>query len=308
MGEERQCGRAGSIWILLIPLVLAGCYAKKTPPANQPYETIETIVAEVLLHKTTNTYRLPFPVDAEGKNLFSNAIVRLDAWSKVHPGQYQDIINYTKGMCHEKLGHLKEAAECYGAVDGADPELVPLAAKHREVMLDLDHLFRPPLQSDDPNEQATLMEAARDRTEQAVTKYKGTPYEGVAMLCTENRAVQEFLDLQGQRSQVGEIAYLQAIESLIQRFPDSKRIEEHRLRLGDYYAETARECIARAEAGIGETDPAGQDEWMTAQKALDKATEIYVKIAQADGYPEKREAQARLDGIEEISRRIEKNR
>jgi len=296
--------------LLLIPFILMGCYGKKTPPPNQPYETLETITTEVLLHQTTDTYRLPFPVDAGGKNLFANAIVRLDAWSKVHPGQYLDILNYTKGLCHEKLGHLKEAAECYGAVNGSDPDLVPKAAEKREVMLDLETLFRPPLQSNDPIEQETLMEAARDRTEQAVTKYKGTPYESLAMLCAENRALEEFLSLKSRRSQVGEVVYREAIESFITRFPDSKRIQEHHLRLGGYYEETAREYIARAEAGIGGTGTIGryQDEWIMAQKALDKATEIYVKTAQADGYPEKREAQARLDEIEELARKIERNR
>ena len=301
---------ASRIWFLLIPFVLMGCYGKKTPPVNQPYETLETITTEVLLHQSTDTYRLPFPVDAGGKNLFTNAIVRLDAWSKVHPGQYLDILNYTKGLCHEKLGHLKEAADCYGAVNGSDPDLVPKAAEKKKVMLDLDALFRPPLQSNDPTEQETLMEAARDRTEQAVTRYKGTNYESLAMLCAENRALEEFLSLKSRRSQVGETIYREAIESFITRFPESKRIQEHSLRLGGYYEESARESIARAEAGItGRGTPGGnQDEWMMAQRALDKATEIYVKVAQADGYPEKREAQARLDEIEELARKIERNR
>ncbi len=297
-------------WLILIPLVMAGCHSKKTPPLNQPYETLETITTEVLLHEKTDTYRLPFPIDAGGKNLFANAITRLDAWSKVHPGQYLDILGYTKGLCHEKLGHLKQAAECYGTVSGSDLDLVPLAAKRCEVMLDLDTLFRPPLVSSDPDEQEVLVQAARDRTGQAITKYKGTPYESLSMLCAENRALEEFLNLQAHRNQVGETAYREAIESFITSFPDSKRIQEHYLRLGGYYEETARECVARAEAGIGDArvNSTGVDEWSTAQQALDKATEIYIKITQADGYSEKREAQARLDAIEEISRKIERNR
>jgi hypothetical protein len=290
-----------AVLAVLPALILAGCHARKTPEQNRSYETLNTIVSEVILHRKTDVYRLPYPVDAEGKNLFSNALIRLDAWARVHPGQCEDVVLYTEGLCHEKLGHLKEAADDYGRVPKGDADLPKLAPKRREVMLDLAERFRPPLKSLDPAEQDQLLQALKDRSDQAVQKYKGTEWESLAMLCSENLVVEEFLDLQTRRAEIGEGKYREAIESLIVRFPESKRIQEHRMRLGIYYEETAREWIARAEYGKQE------EAWSLAQKALDKATEIYVKVSQADGYPEKREAVARLDSVESLAKKVDKS-
>jgi tetratricopeptide (TPR) repeat protein len=296
-------------YLLLSPLFLllvSGCQTKKTPVENRPWETLSTIVTEVDLQRKTDVYRLPYPLDAEGKNLFSNAITRLDAWSQAQgtssqANQSRDVVFFTRGLCSEKLGNLKEAAEDFNKVTTGDPELIKAAQRHHEVMEDLQNLFRPPLRADDAEEQQILLEASRSRMEEALTRYKGTEWESLVMLCTENKAVSEFLELQARRSQVGETAYRQAIETLITRFTESKRIQEHRLRLGIYYEEAAREWIARAEYDKE------QEAWQLAQNALDKATEIYVRISQADGYPEKREAQARLDAIEELSKKVDQS-
>lgn len=286
---------------LTASLLLTGCHAKRTNPRDRPLETLNTIVSEVILHRHTDTYRLPMPVDAEGKNLFVNAIARLDAWANVHPGQFNDIISYTKGICYEKLGNLKDSADQYNMVQSGDPELVESASKRYKVLSELQESFHPPLITSDAEMSVSLVEAARTRVATAIKKYKGTEWESLVMLCAENRAVEEFLDMQTRRSQVGETNYRQAIESLIDSFSDSKRIMEHRLRLGIYYEETGREWIGRAEYGH---DP---NAWKYAQQTIDKAIEIYVRIAQADGYAEKREAQARLDAVEELARKIEKN-
>lgn len=301
--RERDLLRRAVKWgICFFAVILfTGCHAKRTAQKDRPLETLNTIVSEVVLHRHTDTYRLPMPADAEGKNLFANAIARVNAWEKVHPGQFTDIISYTRGICYEKLGNLKESADEYSRVQSGDPELIENARKRLVVLNELQEAFRPPLIASDPEEAASLVGAARDRIASAIRKNKGTEWDSLVMLCAENRAVEEFLDLQTRRSQVGEATYRQAIESLIERFSDSKRIMEHQLRLGIYYEETGREWIGRAEYGHD------LNAWKYAQQTIDKAIEIYVRIAQADGYPEKREAQARLDAVEELARKIDKN-
>ncbi|NUN97634.1 MAG: hypothetical protein HUU16_15830 [Candidatus Omnitrophica bacterium] len=286
--------------ILLFGLLL-GCYAAKTPERNRPYESLNTIVSEVLLHRSDDTYRLPYPTDAEGKNLFSNATKRLDAWARSHPGQCEDIVAHAKGICHEKLGDVDAAEQAYSSVGGTDPDLPKVARKRSEVMADFRELFRPPLEGKDPEERLRLREAAKNRAETAIRKYKGTEWESLAWLLAENQAVAEFLDFQSRRGEVGEAAYREAIESLIERFPDSKRICEHWMRLALYHEEVARELVERAEYGGGQAD------WDLAKKALERATEIYVKISQADGYPEKREAQSRLDALEELAKKADQH-
>lgn len=294
-----RCLPGFAAWLLFLVL-LPGCGPKRTPVQNRPYEDLTTIVNEVILHRSDDIYRLPYPLDAEGKNLFSNAIVRLEAWARVHPKQCEDIVAYTQGLCHEKLGHLREAADAYARVPPGDADLPRLAPKRRDAMLDLLEQFRPPLHSEDPSAQAQLMEGAQARYDEAVSKYRGTEWDSLAKLCAENRAVEEVLEPRNRQSGEGERAYREAIERLIVRFPESKRIQEHKLRLGIYYEEAAREWITRAENGQS-------DAWTLAQKALDRATEIYVKVSQADGYPEKPEAAARLDAAEALSRKVDRN-
>lgn len=294
-------GELRGIPALLLSGLLLGCHAAKTPERNRPYESLNTIVSEVLLHRNDDTYSLPYPTDAEGKNLFSNAVKRLDAWARSHPGQCEDIVAHAKGICQEKLGDVEAAERLYQSVGGTDPDLPTAARKRAEMMSEFVELFRPPLEGKNAEERLQLREAAKNRAETAILKYKGTEWESLAWLLAENQAVAEFLDFQSRRGEVGEAAYREAIESLIARFADSKRICEHWMRLALYHEEVAREWVERAEYGGGQAD------WDLAKKALERTTEIYVKISQADGYPEKREAQSRLDALEELAKKADRH-
>jgi tetratricopeptide (TPR) repeat protein len=297
--------------------IVAGCRSAQTPSKNVAGESISSIVSEIQLEKDRDVYRLPYPRDAEGRNLYESSLDRLDQWSRLHPNEtaFLDIVWFARGICHEKLGQLDEAQNAFTTVfsgafpsdaatdrettsEMADQELRLVAREHAEVMADLNELFRPPLQVP-ATEDFTPEEAARARAEKAVEKYKGTEWESLALLLAENQAVEHCAALRSSRGTSGEAAYREAIEESIVRFSESKRIHSHWMRLGLHYEQVMREWVTRAEYGNEAKS------WKLAEEALNKASEIYLKVSQADGYPEKREAQAKLLVLEETAQKIE---
>lgn len=277
-------------------LLWTGCASAPTPDKNRPAESIVTILSEVNLERDRDIYRLPYPRDAEGRNLFEGAIERLDAWQRLHPNEMQNIVAFTRGLCHEKLAELEKADSDYAAVGSGDAELAKEAARRGKVMEDLVHLFRPPLDLEDPDS-TFPMEAARSRAEEAVERYKETEWEELVLVCAERQAEEEILRLRTGRG--GSIDYREALEDTILRFPDSKNIYRHKMRLGLYYEDEMREWIAQAQVSRD------RKTWELARDSYDKAARIYLETSRADGFPEKREAQARQAVLEEMARKID---
>ncbi len=268
-----------------------------TPVENRDYETLNAIVSEVLFEKTTDTYRLPMPRDAEGTNLFLSAIERLEAWRQRNPGQSDEILSiayYTEGLCYEKLGQPLNALETYALVRSNDADLMS-SVEERVARLGELLAFFPP-----ENREAEGFTPSGN-IEEAIETFTGTEWEPLAWILAENRVVREALEKRDSGGQVASTAYKDAIEGLIVQFSESRRVYEHWMRLGLYHENIAREWITMGE--YGNNDKA----WDLADKALQKASEVYLKVSQADGYPEKREAQAKLVTLEELSRKIELN-
>ncbi|MCA9410083.1 MAG: hypothetical protein H6751_15715 [Candidatus Omnitrophica bacterium] len=265
-----------------------------TPVENRDFETLNSIVSEVLFEKGTDTYRLPMPTDAEGKNLFHSAIERLEAWRQRNPGSSEDIVYYTEGLCYEKLGQPMNALETYRLVKTTDADLQKTVEEKISGLEDILNYFP-------PDQMGVGGLPPRDQSEEAIEAYKGTEWEPLVWILAENEAVNRALEERDSTGQVASTAYKEALEALIVRFSDSARIYEHWMRLGLYYENVAREWITVGEYG---NNPKA---WELADKALQKASEIYLKVSQADGFPEKREAQARLVTLEELSRKVERN-
>ena len=285
---------ASGTWVFLLGCSVWRLKDPPTPVENRDLETLNTIVSEVLFEKDTDTYRLPMPRDAEGKNLFYSAIDRLESWRRRNPGQSEDIVYYTEGLCYEKLGQARNALETYSLVHSSDPDLTK-ATEERIVRLE-------EILSYFPDEEEKQSEVERKGTaEEAIKKFKGTEWEPLVWILAENEAVREALAKRDATGQVASIAYKDALEKLISRFKESRRIYEHWMRLGLYYENVAREWITLGEYGNN------KKAWKLADQALQKCSEIYLKVSQADGYPEKREAQAKLVALEELSRKIETN-
>ena len=316
---RQPCSACCFAALLLVTAIAVGCRSAQTPPKNVAGESISSIVSEIHLEKDRDVYRLPYPRDAEGRNLYESSLDRLDQWCRLHPNEtdFLDIVWFARGICHEKLGQLEEAQNAFTAVlsgtfpsgpaenqettsEMADRDLRQAAREHAEVMADLIELFRPPLEVP-ATEGFSPEEAARARAEKAVEKYQGTEWESLALLLAENQAVKRCIELRSSRGSKGDAVYREAIEELIVRFSESKRIYSHWMRLGLHYEQVMREWVNRAEYG-NETRS-----WELAEEALNKASEIYLKVSQADGYPEKREAQAKLLVLEETARKIERH-
>jgi len=302
--------------VLLALCLLAGCRTARTPQRNVPRERLTSVINELKLEEDRDIYRLPYPSDIEGRNFYEATLDRLDRWAQLHPNQVEflGIVSFAKGICHEKLAHLDEARGAYQAVlsagadkgnsskNGAtrplaDPELCRVANERADALNDLIGLFGPPLASVESSA-FSPREAATARAEEAIRKYNGTRWESLSLLLAENQAVETCLAIRasGRQSE-----YRAALETLVKRFSDSKRVYSHWMRLGRYHEDVVSEWVARAEYA---REPQA---WKLADQALETATEIYLKVSQADGYPEKREAQARLLLLEERAREIDRH-
>lgn len=277
-------------------LLLFGCATTPTPERNRPVESLATIISEVNLDRDRDIYRLPYPRDAEGRNLFEGALERLDDWERLHPQEMDSVVAFTRALCHEKLAEVEEARQEYALVGGGDPSLAKEADRREKLMQDLAHLFRPPLDLGG-QEGAFPLEAARSRAERAVEKYKGTEWEELALVLAEKQAEEECLRLRSGRA--SSLDYRNVLEETILRFPDSKNIYRHKMRLGLYYEDQMREWIAQAQV------TRDRETWELARDSYDKAARIYLEVSRADGYPEKREAQARQAVLEEMARKID---
>jgi hypothetical protein len=271
---------------------------------------LATIISEVNLERDRDIYRLPYPRDAEGRNLFEGALERLDDWERLHPQEMDSVVAFTRALCHEKLAQVEEARREYAAVGSGDPDLSKEAERRGRAMEDLAHSFRPPL--DLGGEEGSFpFEAARSRAEAAVEKYTGTrgstrglnpllerpEWEDLALVLAEKQAEEECLRLRSGRA--SSLDYRNALEETILRFPDSKNSYRHKMRLGLYYEDEMREWIAQAQV------TRDRETWELARDSYDKAARIYLEVSRADGYPEKREAQARQTVLEEMARKID---
>src|SRR5437870_5684869 len=85
----------------------------------------------------------------------------------------------------------------------------------------------------------------------------------------------------------GQVAAERALRFLIQKHADSRSLPDHILRLGDLYAEVARDYVEQHERPLAFEE----DEFV--QRA-DRALEMYRKVATWDGAREKPEAQGRF--------------
>jgi hypothetical protein len=286
------------------PVLLAAALALVMPPsaaragdasgATAPYEDLIEVLATLTWHLRDDVYRFPPPKDPTGHDLYKLALNRLESWEKRFPGRMRDVTTFGRAEALERLGEYQHAAEAYGQVaDLAGSPLAPRAAEGAARSRAFAEAAALPEGGDGVEVQLGALRRKLDAWDTLVEQYKDTPAGSLALVEEERlERVTTRLVVDHRRDlEHGDETAEKALRFLIQKHADSKILPAHVLRLGDLYAEQAREYVAQHERPLA----FDEDEFVT---RADRALDTYHKVASWDGAPEKPEGQARFAAME----------
>ena len=257
--------------------------------AFAPYEDLLEVLGDLTWHLRDDLYRFPPPKDPTGHDLYRLALSRLENWEKRYPGRLRDVVGYARAEALERLGEYAKAAAGYGQVAAEGSPLADQARTARDRAAGFAAAAALP--EDGPDVDATLAALRKklDAWGRLVERWTGTPYETPALVEEERleRAAAGVVVRNRTIVQDGTLTAERALRFLVQKHADSRNLPDHILRLGDLYADVARDYVEQHERPLAFEE----DEFV--QRA-DRALEMYRKVATWDGAREKPEAQGRF--------------
>jgi len=279
---------------LAVAAPLPAARAGDATGATAPYEDLIEVLATLTWHLRDDAYRFQPPKDPTGHDVFKLALTRLESWEKRFPGRMRDVTAFGRAQALEHLGEYQSAADAYGQV--ASVRDSPLAAKASEGAgrtRDFAAAAALPEGDDGIEEQLTALRRKLDAWGALVEKYKDTPAGSRALVEEERleRATTRLVVEHRRDLERGDETAEKALRFLIEKHADSKNLPAHILRLGDLYADQAREYVAAHERPLAFKE----DEFLS---RADRALDTYHKVATWDGAREKPEGQARFAAME----------
>jgi tetratricopeptide (TPR) repeat protein len=274
---------------------------KSAPSYAQPAENILMIVADINRHLNDDVYKFPYAVDVTGQNVFRAAAVRLSYYEEMYPGKMSDVVALSKAQVYEKLTSYIEAGENYEkAKDSSDPSIQRLASEgfersHKFAEVANESLDKSGLRT----YQRDLEKQIRD-FDSLIEQYKKTPYACLARLEKERVQMQmaEFYIMFRFMQPYSTNDAIVVLKRNIEENRNSKKAFAHRMMLADLYYSLAREYTVLS-------DPEGPDFQMGEfENFANLARSEYHVIEQADGYPEKMEARAKMLALEAFVEQI----
>ncbi len=262
--------------------------------AFAPYEDLLEVLAPLAWHLNDDLYRFPPPRDPTGHDLLQLSLARLEGWEKRFPTSFRDVTTFGRAQTLERLGEYQRATDAYRQVAGMPASPLAVAAKtHAARTAAFAEAAAFPEDGSDLEARLTALRKKLDAFGKLVEQYAGTPYQSLALVEEErlermtSGLVVEHRRLLAKGDETAE----RALRFLIQKHADSKYLAEHILRLGDLYADFAREyadthgrpLAFKEDAFIARTD---------------RALDVYRKVATWDGSREKPEGQARFAALE----------
>ena len=257
--------------------------------AFAPYEDLLEVLGDLTWHLRDDLYRFPPAKDPTGHDLYRLALSRLENWEKRYPGRLRDVVGYARAEALERLGEYAKAANGYGQVAAEGSPLADAARTARERAAAFADAAALPEDGADVDATLAALRRKLDAWGRLVERSAGTPYETAALVEEERleRSAAAVVVRNRRELQDGNLTAERALRFLVQKHADSRNLPEHILRLGDLYAEVARDY---ADAH-GRPLAFEEDEFV--QRA-DRALEMYRKVATWDGAPQKPEAQGRF--------------
>lgn len=286
------------IFLVLFPfsasLLISGCTSKMVPePQYVPAGDLLDILKDFQRLSRVDLYRFPIPKDVTGINVMKATLIRLEDYEKKNPGQFSDIIQFSRAEAYEKLRDYDQAAAYYRKIPESDGRLGIQAAKNIEVIESFRRVLEKPLSADDPFEYTKNLDAKLEDWNGLIRKYQATPYECLARIEEEriDRAKVAFVELNRYRLKDGNQMVILGYTQLVTKHRESKNVYRYLLDFGDFYTRLAKEYAAQ-------NDPEGLNFDPTVFDQLAKsALRLYTEVAQVDGVLEKIEAQGKIEGL-----------
>ncbi len=261
--------------------------------AFAPYEDLLEVIATLTWHLNDDVYRFPPPRDPTGHDLYRLTLSRLDAWEKRFPGKMRDVTTFTRARTLERMFEFQKAADAYAQVAAMTSPLAAPAKDGAERARAFAAVAAMPEDGSDLNAELATIRAKLDGWNKLVERYKDTPYATLAEVEEERleRATVRLVVDHRTALEGGDATAERAVRFLVEKHADSKNLPAHILRLGDLYADIARQYVDEHERPLA----FDEDQFLT---RVDRALDTYRKVATWDGAREKPEGQARFAATE----------
>jgi len=291
----------GCLKLFLSVLLSWSCSTRAVPePQYLPAVGLLDIVKDFQRLAREDAYRFPIPKDVTGINIMKATVVRLEDYEKKNPGQFSDIIHFSKATAYERLREYDQAIAYYRKVGESDGRLGAEAVKNIEVLESFQRILQKPLPVQDPMEYIKGMDEKVAAWNEVIRKYQGSPYEFLARVEEEriDRAKVAFVELNRYRMKDGNQVVILGYSQLVTKHRQSKNLYRYLLDFGDFYALLAKEYTMQ-------NDPEGLsfDQQVFDQFAK-SALRLYTEVAQVDGILEKIEAQGKIEGLRGLTEKM----
>ena len=293
----------GTLWLLgaaICALSLA-CARVSTPAEIPPYQTLLQIVADFERYGGVDLYRFETPQDITGQNAFRATLARLDSFEETHPNQDPDIARFVRAEAWMRLGEFAKAGESFRLVAGdAASSLSAQAAPKRDLCLEFQKALRKDGLSSGIEGELAAFEQRIQRLADLEKRLAGA-YEVCLARREREKTETEYALFLFRNSGViarGKQRALELAERMIRDHAPSRLIQAHRLRLGGFYLEIARDMIE-----LNPPDRAAFD-LEAFDRLTDAAEQQFLLVSRADGYDEKLEGAALLRQAQFLRRRV----
>lgn len=289
---------------VLLALLAAGCSSVRPPDPAPPYENLLMVVADYRRHADLDLYRHPIPTDLSGQNILRATLERLQFHEAKFPGENPDIVAYTRAACYLRLGEFDRAAGAFASLseENASPLLRAKALESAEKARILASAARSAADTPTLRDYLDDLEARREKLARAEAQLEGHYEECLARRERERIEMEKALALFRNRYVIpdGSGQALKLMQSIVEYHAQSRLRFAHRLALGHFYFELARDMTKLTPPDRATFDVKLFEELTQA------ALKEFAATARADGYEEKIEAEAMFDAVEGFLRRIDR--
>jgi tetratricopeptide (TPR) repeat protein len=294
--------RKSKIFIALaLAVFLISCSTRVVPEGQYvPAANLMDIIKDFQRLAREDIYRFPIPKDVTGINIMKATLVRLEDYEKKNPGQFPDIIQFSKAVAYERLREYDQALAYYRKVADADGLLGGEATKNAQALESFKRVLEKPLSTQDPFEYISGLDEKVEGWNELIRKYRGSAYEYLARVEEEriDRAKVAFVELNRYRLRDGNQLVILGYSQLVTKHRQSKNYYRYLLDFGDFYLLLAKEYAAQ-------NDPEGLAfEPGTFDQLAKSALRFYTEVAQVDGIVEKIEAQGKIEGLRGLSEKM----
>ena len=252
-GHARRVVVAGALSVLLAGCATAPFSTSDSGAGPDPHlRKLTAIVAGLQLHLRDDTYRHDRARGADGQNVFAVALWRLDrlqrslGTTESAPSNTGLVIEFARARALERLRRYSDARAAYLRVASSGSILAESAQEAAGILerFTLRSGGAPGDLATPEAEVAFLDQRVREWNELAF-EYRGTPY---APLALEEAEAWSTLRVDRYAHHRGPEAAIEPCERLVEAHRASKHYPKHLIRLGDLYAEAARQQVVRHRA------------------------------------------------------------